>query len=74
MAAELKAQRTWVMEELQRQHVVLEDARGAAVRADTIKELYPRLVRRIEQTSFEDKRFVPECMGAVVTVGHSGVT
>ena len=58
---------------MQRQHGVLEDARRAAVRADAIKELYPRLVERIEQATFDDKRFVLECLDAVVTVGRSGV-
>jgi len=74
VAAELRAERVWVSEELERHRKALEDAQHLVVSADAIKALYPALVDRIKRATFEDKRFVLECLDAQVTVGPSGVS
>ena len=58
----------------ERQQKGLEDAQGAALNMDAIKSLYPKIVDRINRATFEDKRFVLECLDAEVTLGPSGVT
>jgi len=74
VAAELRAERVWVSEELERQRKALDDAQNMVVSVDAIKALYPALVARIQRATFEDKRFVLECLDAQVTVGPSGVS
>ena len=74
VAAELKAERTWITDELERQGKVLDDARRKVEDAQAIKALYPLLLERIERANVEDKRFVLDCLDAQVTVGPSGVT
>ena len=44
------------------------------VSAEAVKELYSRLVERLQRATFDDKRFVLESLDAHVTVGSSGVS
>ena len=73
VVAELKAERTWIIEELERQKEALEEANRDLVSAEAIKELYPLLAERIQNATFEDRRFVLECLDTEATVGPSGV-
>ena len=50
-----------------------EGANRDLVSADAIKELYPLLAERIQNATFEDRRFVLECLDTEATVGPSGV-
>ena len=74
VSAELRAERSWITEELERQQGTLEDARRRLVSADTIRDLYPHLKDRIQNATPEDKRFILECLDTQVTVGPSGVS
>ena len=74
VVAELKAERAWVTEELERQKKSLEDAQRIILSMDAIKTLYPKMVERIQRATFDDKQFVLECLDAQITVGPSGVT
>jgi len=74
VTAELRAEHTWLTEELERQHEALEDTRHMAISADAIKRLYPVLLHRMQTATLEDKRFVLECLDTQVTVGTSGVS
>jgi len=67
VAAELRAERVWISDELERQRKALDDAQHMVVSTDAIKALYPALVDRIKRATFEDKRFVLECLDARVT-------
>ena len=74
VSAELQAERGWVAQELQRAQDSLKDARRTELSVEKIKELYPVVVDRIHRSSFEDKRFILECLGTEVMVGTSGVS
>ena len=74
VSAELRAERSWITEELERQQGTLEEARRRLVSADTIRDLYPHLKDRIQNATPEDKRFILECLDTQVTVGPSGVS
>ena len=74
VAAELRAERAWASEEMERQQQALQNAERMAVSADAVKRLYPALVDRIKRASFQDKRFVLECLDTQVMVGPSGVS
>jgi len=47
VAAELRAERAWVTEELERQHMALERAEEEAINAEAVKVMYPLLLERI---------------------------
>ena len=73
VVAELKAERAWIGDELERQKMVLEEANRDLVSAAAIKELYPLLAERIQHAMFDDRRFVLVCLDTEATVGPSGV-
>ena len=74
VSAELRAERTWIVEERERLGKALEDAQHTVVKVDAIRELYPLLLERLQRATFEDKRFILERLDARVTVGESGVS
>ena len=74
VAAELRAERSWITEELERHQKTLEEAQRKLVTADTIRNLYPLLAERVRSATPEDKRFVLECLDTQVTVGPSGIS
>ena len=74
VAAQLKAERAWIGEELERQERSLSESRQALISADMIRELYPRLAQQVQSASIEDRQFVLGCLDTQVTAGPSGVT
>ena len=72
--AELKAERSWLEEELNTHSQVVGDAQRLAANARNIQRLYPLVIDRRAKARFEDKRFVLECLDAQVKVGPTGVT
>ncbi len=74
VAAELRAERGWVEEELTQQATSLYEAKQHLVSAEEVRKLYPLLAQRLEQASFDDQLFVFECLDALASVGPSGVT
>ena len=70
---ELGSDRVWIEDELKLQRQALEDTKHSALGADAIRRLHPKLVERLSNPEFEDKRFVLESMDTVVTVSASGV-
>ena len=74
VAAELKAERAWIEEELERQEGSLKESEQALVSSDNVRELYPRLAQRVQSASIEDRQFVLGCLDTQVTAGPSGVT
>ena len=62
VAAELKAERAWINEELDRQKKALQEATQSLVSAESIRELYPVLAQRIQEATTEDRQFVLECL------------
>jgi len=71
--AELRAERTWVGEELDRQKQALKDAEFILSNSENIRRLYPLMLDRITSATFEDKLFVLKCLDTQVTTGLSGI-
>ena len=72
-AAELRAERAWLEEDLAAQRRLLAEAQHLAANAANIRQIYPLLMQRITTAGFEDMQFVLECLDAQVEIGPSGV-
>jgi site-specific DNA recombinase len=66
--SEFQAERTWIEQELARQREELRGAERQVIDADAVRMLYPRVVEHIESASPQDKRFVLECLDAVIRI------
>ena len=55
VVAGLRAERTWVQEELERQRRELERAQQALIDTEAITRIYPQLVERISGADFEGR-------------------
>ncbi len=71
--AELPAEQRRLTEEFGRHQAARSAAEQQSETAEMVKRLYPLRVQRIEGSSFEDKRFVLECLDTQVRIGPSGI-
>lgn len=69
-----KAHDAWLREEMDRQQKDLEHVERRRLDAESVRVLYPVLTGRLERATFEDKRFVLNCLGARVMVAPDTVT
>jgi len=72
VVAELRADRSWIGEELECQNGALDEARQSLAGAKVIEELYPRLLDRINSATIDDKIFVLDCLDGQINAGPSG--
>ena len=73
VASELTAEGRRLKEERDRERQTLSSISRQKADSDAIKTLYPKLVRRIESATWEDKKFVLDCLDAEATVGSAGI-
>ena len=69
-----RAQVVWLEEERARQLADLEKAETLLLNIGAVKALYPRLREKVESATWDDKRFVLECLQARVAVEHQHAT
>ncbi|MCH7656047.1 MAG: recombinase family protein [Chloroflexi bacterium] len=72
--AEYRAHVVWLEEERARQLADLEKAETLLLNIGAVKALYPRLREKLESATWDDKRFVLECLQARVAVEHQHAT
>ena len=73
VASEIEADRQHLSDELDRQRAGLLSLQSESVGPEAVRRLHPQIVERIRSASFEDRRFVLDCLDTEVTIGPSGV-
>ena len=71
---EIETEQEWLREELSREASALKSLEQRPVSVDAVKDLRQRVIDRLESASFDDRKFVLDCLAAEATVSPSGAT